>query len=188
MKKATSYDKAHVVDIISRSFSDNPSVNDVIKQDQRREQRIQELVSYSFDTCMLFGEVWISEDTHAAALILLSDQKKATLKTVLLDLRLAFKAIGIHRVMKVMGRESQIKRHYTDRSYVYIWFIGVEPDQQQKGTGSQLLREITEHYSDLKLPFYLETSVDRNLPWYRSFGFDVYQQIDMGYDLYLLKK
>ena len=121
-------------------------------------------------------------------MVLLSDQKKTTLRSVLLDVRLAIKAIGIHRVLTVMDREKQIKQHYTDDSYIYIWFIGVEPDQQQKGVGSQLLRQIIKHYSNSSLPFYLETSVNRNLPWYGSFGFQVYHKIDMGYDLYLLKK
>ncbi|TRX48598.1 GNAT family N-acetyltransferase [Fulvivirga sp. M361] len=188
MNKATLSNKALVLDIISRSFHQNPSVNDVIKQDHLREKRIEELISYSFDVCMLFGEVWISEDRSAAAMILLSDQKKTTLRSVLLDLRLAIKAIGIRRVLKVMGREKQIKQYYTDYSYVYIWFIGVDPDQQQKGVGSLLLQQIIKHYSDSSLPFYLETSVNRNLPWYSSFGFQVYHKIDMGYDLYLLKK
>ena len=54
MDKATPSDKALVLDIISRSFDQNPSVNDVIKQDHLREKRIEELISYSFDVCIAF--------------------------------------------------------------------------------------------------------------------------------------
>lgn len=188
MRKATFSDKAKVIAIISRSFDENLSVNDVVLQDRHRTKRIKALASYSFESCMMGGEVWISEDQSATAMILLPGRKKSVLKSALLDLQLIFGALGVHRVIKVMNRDKRIKQQYTDDSYIYLWFIGVDPDQQKKGVGSQLLRELIDHYTPLGLPFYLETSMERNLPWYRSFGFEVYKEIEMGYVLYLMKK
>lgn len=70
---------------------------------------------------------------------------------------------------------------------VYLWFIGVDPDQQHRGIGSALLGEIIADASNRNLPVYLETSTRRNLPWYERFDFEVYDQLVLDYTLFFLK-
>lgn len=41
-------DKELVVDILTKSFADNKSVNYIIKQDGKRIERIKNLMRYSF--------------------------------------------------------------------------------------------------------------------------------------------
>ena len=65
MRKASIMDKTHVIQILAKSFSDNKSVNYVVKQDQKKEDRIKALMEYSFDVCYTFGEVWMSNDDQA---------------------------------------------------------------------------------------------------------------------------
>ncbi|MCH5720406.1 hypothetical protein [Niabella hibiscisoli] len=74
MQKATRNDKALIVDILTKAFSDNKSVNYIIKQDQRRAERIRELCHYSFEICLRFGEIFISEDGVACALTLFPEK------------------------------------------------------------------------------------------------------------------
>ncbi|MFX6031787.1 hypothetical protein ABTE99_19625, partial [Acinetobacter baumannii] len=76
-----------VTDILTRSFVDNKSVNYIIKQDEKREQCLKGLMEYSFDVCNLFGEVFISDDRKACALIVVPDRKKVTVKSILLDIK-----------------------------------------------------------------------------------------------------
>ena len=85
-------DRKLVVDILTKSFQDNKSVNYVVKQDSKVSKRIESLMEYSFDMCDAFGEVWISDDRKGCALILLSDKKKTV---PLWDAKLAFKSIGL---------------------------------------------------------------------------------------------
>ncbi len=59
--RATLNDKELVADILTRSFVDNKSVNYIIKQDEKKEQRLKRLMEYSFDICNLFGDVFISK-------------------------------------------------------------------------------------------------------------------------------
>jgi hypothetical protein len=42
--------------------------------------------------------------------------------------------------------------------------------------------------TDKKKAVYLETSTLKNIPWYQRFGFTIYQEIDMGYQLSFLTK
>lgn len=57
MKKATYRDKDLIVDILAKSFDTNQSVNYIVKQDNRRLQRIKALMDYSFEVCYLFGDI-----------------------------------------------------------------------------------------------------------------------------------
>lgn len=180
-------DKSHknlVIDILCQSFDNNKSVNWTIKQDRKRHERIKYLAEYSFETCLLFGAVYLSSDQKACALLLFPEQKKTKLKTILLDLKLAIKSIGVERVLKVLNKETLLKSFHPKKQYVYLWFIGVYPEFQKQGIGSSLLREIIENY---RSPICLETSASENVPWYISFGFKVYKELDdFGYKTSLM--
>lgn len=188
MKLAEAKDRDLVIDILAKSFQTNRSVNYVIKQDENKDTRIRKLMDYSFRVCHSFGEVWLSDDRQACALLLLPKRKKTTLKSILWDVKLAFSVIGINRVLRVMEREGLIKKNYPSSQMCYLWFIGVNPEEQSKGTGSNLLQWILERYDRLNIPVYLETSVERNIPWYKKFGFEIYNSLELTYTLYLLKR
>ncbi len=188
MKRAVQNQKSLIVEILSASFDDNKSVNFVVKQDEDRKKRIKGLMEYSFDICNAFGDVWISEDDQACALVLFPDKKKTNLNAILWDVRLAFSVIGINRIGPVLGRESTIKSFHPKESFAYLWFIGVKPELQNKGKGSQLLKEIIEESKQRKRSIYLETSVERNLSWYQNHGFEIFKTLDLSYTLYMLRR
>jgi hypothetical protein len=56
MVQAKYSDKARIVEILTSSFLNNQSVNYIVKQGPKREQRIKSLMSYSFDMCKIFGD------------------------------------------------------------------------------------------------------------------------------------
>jgi GNAT superfamily N-acetyltransferase len=188
MRRATVNDRQLVIDILKKSFDDNKSVNYVVKQDQKRKDRIQGLMEYSFDVCNAFGEVWTSEDLQACALILFPDKKRTSLKTILWDLKLALSVIGVDRVSAVLRRESMIKSHHPKQPFAYLWFIGVNPSKQNKGIGSAFIKEVIHKCEKQERPIYLETSVERNLPFYKKFGFEIFQSLNLSYKLYQLRR
>ena len=188
MKKADYNDKHLVVDILTKSFENNQSVNYIAKQDEKRLKRISALMDYSFDVCYLFGDVFLSDDRKACALILFPHKKKTTLKSILLDVRLILSCIGIENIKKALARESKIKQLQPKGLMYYLWFIGVDPEYQNEGIGSVLLSEIIEDSEHKKRPIYLETSTLKNLPWYKKFGFQVYNELELNYKLFFLKR
>ena len=187
MIRATRNDKDRIVGILTRSFDDNKSVNYIVKQDGKRADRIKTLMRYSFDVCQLFGDVFLSDDKKACALIVKPDEKKTTLKSILLDAKLAIKCIGLSNIKKAMARESKIKSLHPKHSFYYLWFIGVDPEEQNKGIGSHLLQEVIKESKLQQRPIYLETSTLKNLPWYQKFGFQIFEELDFGYKLFCLK-
>jgi len=186
MIKANHSHKNLVVAILTQSFEHNPSVNYIIKQDRKRLERVMALMSYSFEICSLFGEVWLTDDLKGCALLLYPHKKRITFKSVYYDLVLILHSIGIGRIALAVDREGKIKKVRPDGPSVYLWFIGIKPDAQNKGLGSEFLKQVLVHARNLELPIYLETSVHKNLDWYKRFGFQVYNRLSFGHTLHFL--
>ena len=187
MIKADYTDRDRVVDILRHSFDDNKSVNYIIPQDKFRKKRIQRLMEYSFDICFLFGNIFLSEDKKACALIVLPDKKKETLRSTWLNIKLIFSGIGVRRIVKAIKREKEITRHHPENPIYYLWFIGVELSSQSQGIGSRLLQEILQDTTSKGRTICLETSTKENIPWYQKFGFCIYKELDFGYMLFCMK-
>ncbi|HBN04516.1 MAG TPA: N-acetyltransferase [Bacteroidales bacterium] len=188
MRKANNEDKPLVIDILTQSFESNQSVNYVVKQDGKRINRIRALMDYSFEVCKLFGEVFISDDKKACALIMYPEKKKSTLKSTMLDIKLIIQCVGVRNIKKTLNREALIKKIQPRELMTYLWFIGVKPEDQNKGFGSNMLQSIIDYSVQSNRPIYLETSTVRNLPWYKRFGFEIYNEQDLSYRLYFLKR
>lgn len=188
MKKAEYTDKALIVDILTKSFETNQSVNYIVKQDEKRLKRIKALMDYSFEVCCLFGNVFLSDNNNACALILYPDKKKTTIKSILLDINLILSCVGIGNIKKTLARESMIKKIQPKEPMYYLWFIGVDPEYQNVGIGSVFLDELIEDSRVKERPIYLETSTLKNLPWYQKFDFNVYHEADLNYKLFFLRR
>lgn len=187
MIEATSRDKELIVDILSASFQENKSVNYLIPQDSKHRQRLRKLIDYTFEICMQSGKAVLSEDRKACALLIIPERKKTTLKTLFLMVDLIWNSIGAGNIRKALDREKRIGARQPKSPFYHLWFIGVSPDHQGKGSGSMLLHEILQEAGELGRPVYLETSTLRNLPWYEKNGFTIYDKLELTYTLYLLK-
>lgn len=188
MIKANYDDKPLVVDILSKSFGNNQSVNYIANSRKNGTNRIRYLMDYSFEVCHQFGEIYLSDDRHAVALILYPETKKTNFSSVLLDVKLILNCIGVSNIGKALKRESSIKKLQPQKPMNYLWFIGVDPQEQGNGIGSQLMKEVIDHSEKMKKPIYLETSTLSNLPWYEKFGFKIYDELNLSYKLYFLNR
>jgi ribosomal protein S18 acetylase RimI-like enzyme len=189
MIKATQKERTLVIDLLTKAFETNKSVNYTVKQDHKRIERIKRLMAYSFDVCSLFGSVYLSEDKKACALILFPETKKTTWNTILLDARLALQVIGLTRIKRVLNRESRIHQGYPPQEPIlYLWFLAVDPAFQGQGKGKALLNEIIHESTRSNRSLYLETSMPDNVPFYQKNGFEVYNQLAFDHTLYCMRR
>ncbi|WP_228466727.1 GNAT family N-acetyltransferase [Adhaeribacter swui] len=96
--------------------------------------------------------------------------------------------MGLLNLKKTLRREAVIKKLHPTNPITYLWFIGVHPNYQGRGLGTQLLTELIQDSLSINRPVYLETSTQENLPWYVKLGFKQYYALDLGYTLYFFKK
>ncbi|SHN38752.1 GNAT family N-acetyltransferase [Chitinophaga sp. CF418] len=188
MRTATYNDKKLIIDILSASFDSNISVNAVIPQDARRAYRIRALMAYAFEQCYTSGTIFINHSHDGCALVLYSWQEVTNLRSIWQSLLCTFRGPGISMLPSLLKRQKKIREKYPYESYVYLWFIGVLPSQQNQHKGAVLLDAVIDHAIAVKHPILLETSVPRNVNWYQRSGFDLYQTIEIPHQLYFLKK
>jgi len=187
MKAATWDDKSVVLDILCNSFHDNISVNSLLPQN-RKDFRIRALMSYAFDQCFQFGSIILSDDNNGCALILDSTRVKFSFTGLISDLKFVINGLNIGGLFRALDRQKRIKSHYPVSSYIYLWFIGVRPESQGKYAGTELLAYVMNMARERQLPVLLETSRDKNIPWYSKNGFNLYQTINIPHNLYFFIK
>lgn len=188
MIEATRKDKNRIIEILTFAFRSNASVNFITGNGSDRLMRICDLMDYAFEVCFRYGKVVLSEDRNACALVLFPEKKGLSFRSLWLDVWLVFKVVRASGLFPVLRREKLIKLRHPSADFFYLWFIGVHPDQQGLGLGSALLREVLDSADGMNRPVYLETSTLVNIPWYKRFGFSVFDELDLGYKLSFLKR
>ena len=179
MRKADKSDKNLVVDIISESFTSNPSVNAVVKNDRKREKRLKYLAKYAYKTALRRNGVYLSTDKNGVAICYKYNQRKETIGDYWDQLILAITCIGLNRVIKVLKRESYIKKYRpVNGEFLYFWFFGVNEKARGKGAALELKDAILKESENKNLPIYLETSVEKNRIVYERYSFEVYHTWD----------
>lgn len=187
MTGLSSSDKHRILDILCAAFDANRSVNAIAGTAAGRARRIRALMDYSIETCHRFGRIYLSDDRVACALVLYPDLKHISPATLLLDLGLVARCIGLRRLRPTLQREARIKARHPATPFTYLWFIGVDPAVQGHGHGSRLLQTVLDDSSELGRPVCLETSTEANLPWYRAFGFAPYYAAPAPFPLHFLR-
>jgi GNAT superfamily N-acetyltransferase len=83
------------------------------------------------------------------------------------------------RTFTVLRGLGEMERRHPVRPHWYLAAIGTDPPAQGRGMGSALLRSRLSRCDDRRIPAYLESSKERNVPYYERFGFTVTGEIRM---------
>jgi ribosomal protein S18 acetylase RimI-like enzyme len=75
-----------------------------------------------------------------------------------------------------------VERMHPHEPHWYLASLGTAVDRQGQGVGSALMRPVLDHCDAEGLPAYLESSKERNVPFYRRHGFEVVQEVQLPGD------
>jgi ribosomal protein S18 acetylase RimI-like enzyme len=96
---------------------------------------------------------------------------------------LPFLSIGFKSFIMVSSALSPIdgirKKHMKNKSFAYLQIIGVASENQGKGYGGKLLKELIAMTDKVKLPIYLETETESNVRLYKGFGFKKLEEMNL---------
>jgi len=191
LRKANITDKKLVSEILVSAFSplkENNSINLVVKQDENRIERMQVLMEYLFERAISFGEIFISDNNKACLLLKFPHKEKITLKTIILDIKLAFKCIGIERVLGVLKRQQIANKNYPKENHIRPMIMGVKKDCKGNGTAARLMLEVQSRFKNNSLPIIIDAASLRNAQLYQKFGFKVIKkEEELGFPIYFLR-
>jgi len=191
LKKASIKDKEIVVDILVSAFAplkEDNSVNLIVKQDEHRISRMRILMEYLFEKAITFGEIYITENNKACILLKFSHKDRITPKTILLDIKLVFKCIGIERVFKILKRQQIAKKNYPKIKHIRPVIMGAKTETNGRGNAARLMLEVINHYNDNKLPVIIDVASEKNIKMYQKLGFKIFKKDNtLGFPIYFLK-
>jgi len=170
--------KEKCLEILIDAFKDNRSVQFVVKQDGKKEERLKVLMEYSYWKATNFGTVYFIKEENACAFVIDSTKNKFSFHSVLWDLKLIFSCIGLFNLSRVLKREKILKTFHPKEKFYHLWYIGVTEEYQGKGIGSALMNEILSDCKDA--PIHLETSNEKNFLFYERLGFEKLIDLQQG--------
>lgn len=191
MRKATIIDKQLVSEILLSAFlplKESNSINLVVKQDEKRIERMQILMEYLFEKAFCFGEVFISKNNKACILLKYTDKEKPTLKTILLNIKLVHKCIGIGRVFEVLKRQRLVNKNYPKEKHIRPIIMGVKKECKGNGTAARLMIKVKNKFKNNQLPIIIDTASENNAQLYQKIEFKIIKKDEsLGFPIYFLR-
>lgn len=192
MIRASKEDRDHVVGILHSAFEaihDNNSINFIVKQDEKRSERIKALMEFLVDDSFDFGEVLLSDKRNACILLKYPHTAKTTFAVMWRHVKLAIKCIGLTNVPKVLKRQAAIKKHHVKEAYIHPVIMGATSEVRGFGYGARLIKQLFEdREEETVLPVIIETTTDENLKMYQRFGFKLFKEVQTkDFPLYFLR-
>lgn len=169
-------------------LDDDNSINFVVKQDDKRTERMRILMGYLFDKAMRSGAVFLSDNRASCLLVSYARAERITLKRLVSALRLAFKCIGVERVAKVLKRQRIVKRNYPKTDHIRPMIFAVTNEFKGGVTAPRLILQVFDEFKKNTLPVIVDTASKQNVRLYQKFGLRLFNtEQALGFPIYLLR-
>src|SRR3954454_12904620 len=168
---ATDADVPAIADVLVRAFHDDPIMGYLFQKDTPTKAR--RFFASDGKRALANGEVHTTTgDAPSGAAIWFSPGHwklggMELLKQLPLLVRLGS---DLPRSMTFLNA---VEKAHPKEPHWYLAVLGTDPDQQGKGIGSTLLAPVLQRCDEEGIPAYLESSKERNIPFYNRHGFEV---------------
>lgn len=180
IRKVTRDDVPAVSRLLARAFDDDPFITYLVKQDARRFERMTSLMRLVLTNyTMNLEETYVTEGFEGAASWNAPSRRPGGLLTDLRGLPSLVSATGFGGVGQAIRALDLLEQEHPKAPHYYLEIIGVEPEHQGKGIGSQLMASVLSRADQEGAPAYLENSKERNLPLYERHGFRVTKELHL---------
>ena len=171
---ATAQDGPALAESLARAFEDDPMTLYAHPRRSTRRRRLRFWFAGRLGTLLDEELVFCDEERRGAALWAAPDRWELPAREVLRSLRLANRRLP----QLLVGFRRVESRHPTEPHF-YLAVLGVEPGTQRRGLGSRLLEPMLGRCDTEGVPAYLESSKERNVPFYERHGFRVTDEVRM---------
>jgi GNAT superfamily N-acetyltransferase len=172
--------------LMTRAFTADPFFTFTFPDLSRRRRILPWLFEKTIQYGQRYGRVITTASLAGIAVWLGPEDPRLTLVGTLLTglfllpLKLSwkelFRSIRLENVAEKLHRQSVKGRHW------YLFELAVEPSMQDHGVGATLMQPILALADRQALPCYLETNNEKNLPFYKHYGFTVTGHAQAGRD------
>jgi GNAT superfamily N-acetyltransferase len=173
IRPATEADAPALCGALARSFHDDPVAAWSLPSERRRPAQLGRFYRERLRTLLAEELVFCDDDRRGAALWAPPDRWHIEAP------ELARMRIVTRRTPIFLVGAARIDKAHPKEPHYYLNILGVAPEAQGGGLGSALLAPMLERCDREGVPAYLESSKERNVPFYERHGFRVTGQISM---------
>jgi GNAT superfamily N-acetyltransferase len=178
VRRATTDDIETLAHVLARAFDDDPISEFLFPDARRRRRALPRYFSILLRAAFLpTGEVWTDNDTDGGAMWTPPSQRRPSTRDLLRFAPLV-PVLG-RRLPQAISTMQAVERHHPRTPHWYLAVLGTDPPRQGYGVGSSLLEPVLARCDAEGLPAYLESSKERNVPFYARHGFEVTRTIDL---------
>ena len=196
MYRITKADFPRLEQILTKCFAVDPLYCKLIPDENIRQKLLPELfkrdIEEMFSTCDIF-----SDGPDINSVLVVSDESEpynhlhyfmtehlAGLKT---DEYVIREDPSLHTFMNFFEGREYLNSAWTDmlekHDRIHIVYLAVDPSMQHHEIAAKLLGEVERYAKEHHLMISLETHNEKNVSFYKRFGFDMYDIIEKCFDL-----
>jgi ribosomal protein S18 acetylase RimI-like enzyme len=179
VRRATQTDVDPMAGQLARTFFDDPVIAHIFRNEDRRLAGLRRFFTTQMRADYLaFGGCYTTDDHSGSAIwappgkpYLTGLRSIAALAPVL-----PFVVAHLKTTLQLLNL---IESMHPKEPHWYLATLGTEPARQGKGVGSSLMRPVLDSCDQEGFGAYLESSKERNVPFYRRHGFEVTREVDL---------
>jgi ribosomal protein S18 acetylase RimI-like enzyme len=179
VRAATLADADAVAATMARAFFDDPLICFILTNEETRQTDAPNLFHLLFTLGLPHGACDVTMGYEAAALWRPPGAWRTPWWDYLANGVEVFDIFDYGSARHALRVMDVIEKHHPAEPHWYLQSIGTDPAKQGKGFGGAVMRKQLANADASGLPAYLESSKDANIPFYRSFGFEVSGEIKL---------
>lgn len=163
--------------ILADAFKEDPLFKILFGDSLKNSYKYTLVAKFMIKYCYKYGNVYASSEKFEGIMAITQDEYTymSLWRMISSGSIFPFLSIGFKSFMKVASALSPIdearKKYMRNKTFAYLQIIGVASENQGKGHGGKLLKELLAMTDEVKLPIYLETETESNVRLYERFGF-----------------
>jgi GNAT superfamily N-acetyltransferase len=168
---------------MARAFLDDPVVHWLFRDEAVRAERLELLYAELLlrRLSMPHGEVYTTDELSGGCLWSPPGTWKMGPLQMARQLVIGWRVWGWDLPRALAGLD-RIGRKHPHGEIFYLALLGVVPEEQGRGLGSQLMFPVLERCDREGIPAYLESSTERSRELYKRHGFEVVEEVRLPGD------
>ncbi len=171
-------------EVLGRAFHDDPLWRWFLPEERKRAGRLRWFMTVWARYGLRYGEVYVTKAVVEGAAIWMPPGKYplsvvGMMLVGWLPAPLKLGPAGFRRLMNYSIHVDQLHKRDAPPRHWYLMILGVDPPRQGQGVGGALIRPGLARADAEGLSCYLDTEKERNLPFYRTHGFEVVVEDDL---------
>ncbi|MEM8610333.1 MAG: GNAT family N-acetyltransferase [Myxococcota bacterium] len=166
-----------MIDILADAFRDDP----IMKWVSADPSYPAFAFGLATPFCVKHGHTLVAED-GSGAISWLPPRVALKPKTDVRSVWSGLRTYGPRTLSRALSMLRDMSKHHPKDPHYYLFSIGTRRAAQGRGVGSALIRRGLERCDAEGVPAYLESSNEKNVPFYRRHGFELVEELRLAPD------